>query len=127
MRRRCRDKHRNNSKSYSRKGIAVCERWNVFENFLLDMGKAPLNKTLERMDNNKGYYPENCKWASKKEQAINRNNTIFITFEGLTKSINEWAQFLGINKLDRFRSRVINHKWDLAKAACTQLMKNQWG
>ena len=71
MRRRCRATNRDDYKYY--KDISVCKRWNIFENFVEDMGLKP-NKsfTLDRIDNTKGYFKENCRWASIKQQ---NNNT----------------------------------------------------
>jgi hypothetical protein len=57
---------------YGARGITVCDRWKIFENFLADMGKPPTGLTLDRIDNNRGYEPGNCRWVTMKEQAANR-------------------------------------------------------
>ena len=72
MHSRCTNPNNPNYKHYGGRGIKVCKRWNVFENFLKDMGARPKNYSLERIDNDKGYNKSNCKWSSSKDQVTNR-------------------------------------------------------
>jgi hypothetical protein len=82
---------------YGGRGISVCERWKDFELFFLDMGLAPSAQfSIERIEVNGNYSPENCKWVSAKEQARNRRNTRFVEINGVTKSAIEWSEILCI-------------------------------
>lgn len=72
MRRRCNDPTRWNYKYYGAKGVAVCERWNDFANFLVDMGVRPNGTTLDRIDPTGNYEKSNCRWADRITQRANR-------------------------------------------------------
>lgn len=72
MKQRCKNKNHIAYSRYGARGITLCERWNSFDNFLQDMGQRPECLTLDRIDNDKGYYKENCRWATRKEQQKNR-------------------------------------------------------
>jgi len=87
---------------YGGRGITVCERWLVFENFLADMGPSHVpGLTIERKDNDGPYSPDNCRWATMKEQCENRSSTHLLTdpATGETCTISEWAKRTGISRL----------------------------
>lgn len=87
-------------KSYTRygdRGIYVCERWQSFENFYADMGDAPDGMSLDRLDNDGPYTPENCQWATDKEQSRNKRNSRVITHNGRTQSLAAWAEESGLD------------------------------
>jgi lambda repressor-like predicted transcriptional regulator len=95
---RCFGDDARNSKFYKSRGITVCERWFSFENFLVDMGERPIGKTLDRIDNDKGYEPTNCRWATKQEQNSNRRGNVLVTHDGKTKTLTDWSKQLGISR-----------------------------
>lgn len=101
---------------YGGRGVHVCAEWHAFEKFYQDMGPRPGSEySLERIDNDKGYEPSNCKWATKKEQSDNRYNTHRFTFNGQTKTLAEWAETLGI-KRETLYTRLITRGWSIEKA-----------
>ena len=98
MRQRCTYDKSEHFGLYGGAGIFVCDRWlNSFENFLADMGERPEGKTLDRINNDDGYYKENCRWATAQEQAENRRNVKAIKKNGKSQSIAAWCKELGIN------------------------------
>jgi hypothetical protein len=91
--------------NYGGRGISVCKRWECFENFYEDMGEPPEGRSLDRIDNNKGYSPGNCRWATRKEQNTNQRSNVLIEFAGRTQTLSEWANEKGINRMT-IRSRL---------------------
>lgn len=90
---RCCQPHHKSFGHYGGRGIAVCERWrSSFLNFVADMGNRPTGMTLEREDVNGDYSPENCRWATAQEQAVNKRNTPRLTAFGETKALILWAR-----------------------------------
>lgn len=100
MKRRCRDMKRKHSERYSQRGIVVCERWALsFSDFLSDMGRRPsANHSLDRIDNDGDYTPENCRWATDREQNANRSSVRLVTANGQTHCIAEWARMCGLTR-----------------------------
>ena len=95
---RCNNPKRKDYSRYGGRGIKVCERWLKLESFIDDMGVRPPNKSLDRIDNNKGYCKDNCRWATKYEQVRNRHNNIFVDFKGKKLLLPELAKKTGISK-----------------------------
>jgi hypothetical protein len=105
MRRRCTNPKAQQYKDYGGRGIRVCERWNLFDNFIADMGPRPKGKypsgrakyTIERKDNDGDYSPKNCVWATYKQQSYNRQRQRLVRFRGKTRSLASWVDDLGLN------------------------------
>ncbi len=94
---RCHNPNSKDRRNYADRGIAVCERWrHSFENFLADMGEAPKGKSLDRWPDNDGNYePGNCRWATPQEQLHNTRVNRWITYNGETMILADWARRLG--------------------------------
>lgn len=90
--------HTSGSPTYA--NVGVCERWDSFELFLKDMGERPLGKTLDRINPEGNYEPENCRWATSKEQQRNRRNTVYITVNGVRIPATQFAEEFGLKKTD---------------------------
>lgn len=110
---RCTNPRNKNYTRYGGRGIAVCERWLKFANFLHDMGEAPNGLTLDRIDNDGPYSPDNCRWATRAEQSRNSTTPVLLTHAGKTQNITEWAIELGI-KPATLHMRV-HRKWPVSR------------
>ncbi len=110
---------------YGGRGIKVCDRWrgtNGFLNFVADMGERPAEgMTLDRIDNDGGYEPGNVRWATRDEQASNNRRNRFVTYQGATKTLSQWARHFG------FRPQIFIGRlrigWDFERAALTPVGK----
>jgi hypothetical protein len=89
---RCENPNNTEYHNYGGRGVAVCPRWHQFENFLADMGEGVRGLTIERVDNDKGYEPGNCVWASHRQQGQNRRNNRWIAYNGETMILADWAR-----------------------------------
>lgn len=99
LRQRCTNPNNKKYPIYGGRGIGFCERWDSFANFLADMGKKPSpSHTIDRIDNNLGYSPENCRWATPLQQSRNKQKTRFATIDGVTKTTSEWAKINGLSQ-----------------------------
>ncbi len=99
LRERCLNKNHHAFADYGGRGIAVCDRWagrDCFANFFNDMGQRPVGFSIDRIDVDGDYSPENCRWSSKKEQSRNRRNTIYVEYRGKTVSISEAIEDSGL-------------------------------
>jgi hypothetical protein len=105
MRARCQNEHCDQYPRYGGRGIRVCERWQTFNEFLADMGERPLGATLDRIDRAGHYEPQNCRWASRIEQARNTSRNRLITVAGQTRCLAEWADITGI-RYSTLKSRL---------------------
>ena len=107
---------------YGGRGIGMCERWREFSNFLEDMGLRPSSEhSIERKDNALGYYKENCRWATRKEQSRNKRSNHMVTYKGEIRCVMEWSEIQGIavdNLYYRFKVG-----WDVERALETPTRK----
>lgn len=110
MRDRCRNPNNRDYKNYGGRGIKVCDRWNDFRSFAIDMGPRPAGFSLERKDNDGPYCPENCIWASKKEQNGNKRNILRVAGQSLSAYCETHNKNYGTVK-----SRVLRG-WDIERA-----------
>jgi len=100
MRQRCNSKSNKDYHNYGSRGIKVCEEWDdffAFQDWALLNGYSK-DLTLDRKDNNLGYSPENCRWATIKEQSNNTRKCVWVTFNGVTDTLTGWSKRVGIKQ-----------------------------
>lgn len=114
---RCNNPIHNRYHRYGGRGITVCERWVSFKMFYEDMGPKPEGMTLERIDNEKGYSKENCRWATTAEQSNNKSTCVYFTHNGKTQTKKMWCDELGIRYATVMGRQRIG--WSLEKALFT--------
>ena len=122
---RCYNANSDRFKDYGGRGIKVCDRWlHSFENFLADMGLKPTPKhSIERNQNDGDYAPDNCVWATPKQQGNNRRDNHVLTFNGQTLTVTEWAETTGIERnAIYYRLRA---GWGVEKALSTYVAKHK--
>lgn len=111
------------AKNYVERDISYDPAWERFENFLNDMNAGwQKGLTLDRIDNNAGYSKENCRWANRKTQAINRRNTRFFSFNGEERTLTDWSPIVKVAR-STLAVRFYNYGWSIEKTLSTPL---QW-
>ncbi len=127
MIRRCKGKVREiDAKNYRDRGINICARWlgeDGFVNFFEDMGPRPSpGHSIDRIDNNRGYSPDNCRWATGAEQNRNKRNNHVVEFRGEHVTLGELAERYGI-LCQTLHGRVLTLKWDIERAVTVPVKK----
>lgn len=120
MRTRCLNPAEKSWKHYGGRGITICQRWDRFEAFLEDMGPHPgKGYSLDRIDNEQGYAPDNCRWATPREQARNCRRNTLLTLHGVTRPLCVWEEITGITRQAIYRR--IKTGWTVEEALTTPL------
>ena len=119
MKQRCFNPNHKSYSDYGGRGITVCDRWqNSFETFLADMGVKPTSKhSLDRINNDGDYSPDNCRWATKAEQQNNRTNNHLITINNETWTMAQWEKKMGYEE-NVIRQRL-KYGWSEYRAVMT--------
>lgn len=114
IKQRCTNPNSPRYKDYGGRGITLCERWHSFACFYSDVGDHPAGLTLDRIDNNRGYEPNNVRWVTKADNNRNSRRCVMVELNGVSKPINVWCRGFGI-PYATFKQRRRNG-WDLVRA-----------
>jgi len=121
IRQRCENPSDKSYPYYGGRGIAVCDRWQTFELFLEDVGLRPSAKhSIERLDVDSDYCPENCIWADIETQNRNKTNSTWIEHKGRRLHLTQWAEITGISK-SALRNRIVKLGWSVERALTTPI------
>lgn len=126
MRERCNNPNCKDWGRYGGRGITVCERWNTFANFIVDVGHPPFpGAQLDRIDNDRGYEPGNVRWATSYEQQVNsRKVMIWVEVDGVRLSWKAWARKLGVShQALSYRAKIFGSR-ELAVRSIVNLPMN---
>ena len=115
MRKRCFNKLDKSYPKYGGRGISICERWADYANFLQDMGEAPEGMTIDRIDVNGNYEPDNCRWADALTQMNNMRTNILIRYKGETLTVKQWSRRLNM-PYHALYQRLFKLSWPVEKA-----------
>lgn len=116
MKARCSNPNNKQWDDYGGRGITVCPEWkNSFLTFASDMGDCPGGYFIDRVDNDKGYSPENCKWVTAMESNSNKRNVTLIEYNGETLPMKTWANKIGLCP-DTLKKRIVTKGWDIERA-----------
>jgi ribosomal protein S27E len=115
---RCTNKNVPHYSYYGGRGITVCDEWLTVEGFYKDMGERPKGTTLDRINNELGYFKDNCRWVTSEEQSNNKRSSVKITYKGKTQTLSQWAKEYNM-KRETLYGRVTLAKWSIEKAITT--------
>ena len=113
MKDRCLNPRNKSYSYYGGRGITVCDRWLDYANFLEDMGEKPKGMSIDRINNDGNYEPDNCRWANAKQQNRNKRWNVWIEFQGRRMILTDWAKLIGISRMGLVRRL---NEWSLADA-----------
>lgn len=99
MRQRCHNPARPDAVNYMERGITIVPEWDSFDTFLADMGEPQKGMSLDRVDNDGPYSPQNCQWRSRTEQNNNRRCNVFVEYRGKSQTLAVWSRELGIGRV----------------------------
>ena len=126
MKGRCHNENNWQFKDYGGRGITVCPEWQSFESYIRSVtdaiGARPPGMSLDRIDNDGGYSPDNVQWSTPKEQARNRRDNFMITYDDKTQTLQDWADELGMLRATIY-ARIVKYGWSTARALTTPVRK----